>query len=61
MTISENQEQAALEARRAYYKEWRAKNRERTKEYARRYWQRRAQQATAEAGSQTQEACNEER
>lgn len=35
--------QEALEARRAYQKEWRRKNPEKVREKNRRYWERRAQ------------------
>lgn len=33
----------AIQARRAYQKKWRAKNKDRVREYNRRYWERRAE------------------
>lgn len=40
----------AAEARRAYYRAWRAKNKDKTQEYERRKWERAAKKA-AEAAS----------
>ena len=40
---------AAAEARRAYYKAWRAKNKDRVHEYNARYWAKRAECASNEA------------
>ena len=37
--------EAAKEQRRAYKREWRARNRERVREYQRAYWERRATRA----------------
>jgi len=36
-------EQAALEERRAYYREWRAKNPDKVREYQSRYWKKKAE------------------
>ena len=33
----------AREAKRAYYRKWNAKNKDRVREYQRRYWQRKAE------------------
>ena len=41
----------ALDARRAYKREWAKKNREKLKEYERNYWQRKAEAAAAQAES----------
>lgn len=38
-------ENKARELQRAYLKEWRAKNRDKTKEYRRRYWEKKASEA----------------
>lgn len=40
-----NNEDKAKELQRAYLKEWRAKNRDKTKEYRRRYWEKKANEA----------------
>ena len=40
--------EAAKEARRAYDREWRAKNREKVKEAKVRYWNRKAEHMAAE-------------
>ena len=37
-----NENQAAIEARRAYQKEWRAKNKDKVKKHNENYWLRRA-------------------
>jgi hypothetical protein len=37
-----NKNEAARKARIAYYRQWRAKNRDRTRQYNQTYWQRRA-------------------
>ena len=42
MTNSQNTNKAA-EARRAYYKRWRAANKDKVKQYNETYWQRRAE------------------
>lgn len=36
------EKRAAIEARRAYQREWRAKNRDKTRAYEERYWARKA-------------------
>lgn len=38
----------AREARREYMKQWRANNQERTREYNRRYWAKKAEEAASE-------------
>lgn len=40
---------AAAEARRAYYKAWRAKNKDRVRDYNARYWAKRAERTNNEA------------
>lgn len=42
-------ESAAAEARRAYLREWRAKNKDRVRAYNARYWAKRAERANNEA------------
>ncbi len=37
--------QEAREARRAYQREWRKKNRDKVREYEKRYWERKAAEA----------------
>lgn len=44
--------QEALEARRAYKREWNRKNKDKLREYNERYWQKKAEQA-AEKEEQT--------
>ena len=41
----------ALEARRAYYREWRKKNRDKVKVYDERHWTKKAQQQKEEASN----------
>lgn len=41
---------AAKEARRAYYKAWRAKNKDRVHEYNAQYWAKRAELENKEGG-----------
>lgn len=41
---------AAKAARNAYMREWRAKNRSRTRKYAESYWTRRAERESAKGG-----------
>ena len=41
---------AAAEARRAYYKAWRAKNKDQIHEYNARYWAKRAECENKEGG-----------
>jgi len=38
----------ANEARREYYRQWRAKNKDKTREYAARYWAKRAERMARE-------------
>jgi len=44
------------EARREYYRQWRAKNKDKTREYAARYWAKRAERMAQErtAGKEVQ-------
>ena len=44
--------EAAKEERRAYKREWSAKNKDRVRAYNRAYWERRAQRLKAQAGAQ---------
>ena len=44
-------DEAALEARRAYQREWRRKNRDKVKAQNERYWQRKAQQKAVQGDS----------
>lgn len=39
----------AAEARRAYYRAWRAANKDKVRQYNERYWQRKAEQMECEA------------
>ena len=43
-------ENAAAEARRAYLREWRAKNKDRIRDYNARYWAKRAERENKERG-----------
>ena len=49
-TLSAAEIEAARAARREYMRRWRAKNRERIREYEKQYWARRAAEAEAEDG-----------
>ena len=49
MVGQENKKLRAIEARRAYHRQWRAKNRERVKKYNSDYWIRKASQLSSEA------------
>lgn len=42
MTKAEKIEQTAQEMRRAYHREWQRKNKEKTREYHKKYWQKKA-------------------
>lgn len=48
--MNELSEQAKA-ARKAYYKEWRAKNRDKVREKNRRYWEKKAKEAQDERNS----------
>lgn len=41
----------ALEAKRAYKREWYRKNKDRQKEYMRRYWEKKAREAQGDEAS----------
>ena len=43
-------EQAAIEERRAYFRAWRAANKDKTAQHRRRYWERKAARKLAEEG-----------
>lgn len=43
---------SAEEARREYYKNWRAKNRDRVRQYNKNFWQRCAEKQQAEENSE---------
>ena len=53
----------AIDERRAYGREWRARNRERVRRYNAQYWERRAKRKEGESdaedenGSRSHEAC----
>lgn len=49
-TLSES-EKAAVEARRKYQNEWRAKNKTRVKEYNRNYWLKKAAEMAEKAAN----------
>lgn len=51
-------DEAALEARRAYQREWRRKNKDKVKAQNERYWQRKAQQKAVQGDSGGQEAAD---
>lgn len=46
---------SARESRKKYYAEWRAKNRNRVKEYNARYWTKRAEREAKAAGQEQKE------
>lgn len=49
MTKADKLEAAAAEMRRAYKREWNAKNKDKVKAAQDRYWKRKAQQANGES------------
>lgn len=55
MQETERMSLQALEARRAYQKEWRAANRDKVRERNRRYWERRAARLAADRQEQEHE------
>lgn len=54
MTNNQNTSRA-IEARRAYYRAWRAANKERVKQYNEAYWQRRAERMEREAAGESED------
>lgn len=46
--MNEEKKKQAAEARNAYAREWRAKNKEKVRANNRRYWERKAERAAAE-------------
>jgi hypothetical protein len=50
MTSKKEMSEAAREARRTYMREWRRKNKDKTQEHTRRYWEKKAQDAQDEGG-----------
>lgn len=56
MTTSNKQHiDKAAEARRAYYKRWRAANRDKIREYNSRYWARKAEQLERETNGEQED------
>ena len=53
--ISENEDAKALEMRRAYLREWRAKNRDKVKTYNRTYWERKAARLAADTATEPEQ------
>lgn len=51
-------DEAALEARRAYQREWRRKNKDKVKAQQERYWKRKAGQEAVQGDSEGQEAAD---
>ena len=51
-------DEAALEARRAYQREWRRKNKDKVKAQQERYWQRKADQKAVQGDSGGQIAAD---
>lgn len=45
----------ATDSRKKYYAEWRAKNREKVREYNARYWAKRAEREAKSAGQEQKE------
>lgn len=46
--MAETSNDRAAEIRRAYHKAWRAKNKDRVREYNKRFWEKRAEQQAAQ-------------
>ena len=46
--MTETSKERAAEMRRAYHKAWRAKNKDKVREYNRRFWEKRAEQQAAQ-------------
>lgn len=56
MTTSNKQHSdMAAEARRAYYKRWRAANKDKVRQYNEAYWQRRAERMEREAAGESED------
>ena len=51
-------DEAALEARRAYQREWRRKNRDKVKAWNERYWQKKADQQAVQGESEGQNVAD---
>ena len=51
--MTKKESKAAIEARKAYRRAWAAKNRDKQKEYTRRYWEKKAAQAAAAAEAES--------
>lgn len=45
--VKQEKNKAAIDARRAYYKTWRNKNKDKVKEYNARYWAKKAAESEA--------------
>lgn len=54
-----NENEEIKQAQRVYYREWRAKNRDKVKAINQRYWQRRAEKAKAERDSAAEKGGSE--
>ena len=46
--MGETSNERAAEMRRAYHKAWRAKNKDKVREYNKRFWEKRAEQQAAQ-------------
>ena len=55
MTTSKPTTSKAAEARRAYYREWRAANKDNVKQYNEVYWQRKAERMEREAAGESED------
>lgn len=54
-TSSKQHSDMAAEARRAYYKRWRAANKDKVKQYNQAYWQRKAERMEREAAGESED------
>ena len=50
MTSKKEMSEAAREARRTYMREWRRKNKDKTQEHTRRYWEKKAAEQEQDQG-----------
>lgn len=55
MTTNSQHTITAAEARRAYYRTWRAANKDKVRQYSERYWQRKAEQMGREAAGEKED------
>lgn len=49
------------EARREYYRQWRAKNKDKTREYAARYWAKRAERMARDQAAEKEVQRDDDR